>query len=257
MQVIMSNLICRRHFHTHLHMSVLQDNCQTLWSPWNIFCPQVVCVCKWKCIHVFMCKCVCMHVWNHMWIAVWLFGVCKTVCVCMCVCVHVWLSCMNLQLSSSAVMGSSGSLRLPRSACVYVWPSWHPRASLVLQLAHSCTHQQSGLFLKSPANQHSFPCCSVGQNKSCHQLRSKQSKPDQTWNTFEKELVDFLKGYHYNPPSYLPLGINLGRVTINQHFIRRITFLQSIISASLLCNHSFPQPVTQWLFHMHTNSHSK
>lgn len=66
MQVIMNNLICRRQFHTHLHMSVLQDNCHIatkLCGRRGIYSDlKFVYVCKPHCIHVFMSMCVFMHV---------------------------------------------------------------------------------------------------------------------------------------------------------------------------------------------------
>lgn len=61
MRAILNNLICRRHFHAHLHMSVLQDNCHaapTLCGHHGIYSDlKFVCVYKSKCIHEFMCKC--------------------------------------------------------------------------------------------------------------------------------------------------------------------------------------------------------
>lgn len=150
---------------THLHISVLQYNCHiapTLCGHHGIY-PDLkfVCVCKSKCIHVFMCE----RVWNHMWIAVKLCAVCLTsVCMHLCVCVIKLHGSTAWQLFCNGVQWESVLERLPHTACVHAWPSWHPRASLALQPAHSQMHPQSCLFLKSPANQHSFPCLNAGPN---------------------------------------------------------------------------------------------
>lgn len=111
-------------------------------------------------VYMHLCASVCVHACmkSHVnsCVIIW--------CVFDSVYVRVWLSCMGLQLLCNGVQWESVLQRLPRSACVHVWPGWHPRASLVLQLAHSRTHQQSCLFLKSPASQHSFPCLNAGAN---------------------------------------------------------------------------------------------
>lgn len=77
------------------------------------------------------------------------------------VCVYVQLKGMGSQLSSSTVMGSSGSLceRAILRLNVFMRDLSDTHVtSLALQLAHLCMHQQSCLFQKSPANQHSFRC---------------------------------------------------------------------------------------------------
>lgn len=162
-------------------MSVLQDNCHTATKTlWNISDLKFVCVCK-SLVHTFIYVRVCVQarMKSHVNTCVIIWCVFSTVRACIC----VWLSCMGLQLGSSSVIGSGGSLCWRDYHALHVYTrdpaDTHVPASLPGSRVHTRTNDHVP-FLKSPANQHSLPCRNVREKLKVSTTQKSKSQPDYT-----------------------------------------------------------------------------